>query len=214
MPHATRLSLAAGVVAVLFSVSGVSTHAAGTTRHSDPSLSYARTAATCRTAILNVWDSLLRGGPSWRHDFVALRPLVAGGAPTAARAAATVARTRGLVPVCSLVTVSYAARSLALVSLFGGPSALAHLRAQWSSMSSAQRSAFEQHLFYGEPSSVSLSAGSVTILAHGPTNEKVRVAIVEHLTGATTTSSATVSVVRLAGRWYVSSLSSLSMNVG
>jgi hypothetical protein len=99
-----------------------------------------------------------------------------------------------------VLTVSYAARSLALVTLFGGPSALAHLRAQWSSMSSAQRSTLEQHLFYGPASSGSFSLGSITVLSREPASEKLRIAVIKHLAAATTTSSATVSAVRLARR--------------
>ena len=203
-------------VAALLSVVGtVSAGATGETRPSDTLVAQAHTVTACRSAILGVWDDLLRGGTPWRRDLFALKPLVVGGgAPTAERAASTIARTRGLLPACDVLTVSYAARSLSLVTLFGGPSALAHLRAQWASMSSAQRSVFEQHLFYGQTSSVSLSLGSITILSRGPAAEKLRIKIIEHVAAATTTASATVSVVRLAGRWYVSSFSSLGLNVG
>ena len=217
MSHTTRRYLSAMIIAVLVTVGivGGSANAGGATRYRGVLRPYARTSSACRTAILDVWGDLLRGGIAWRRDLFAFRPLVAGtGAPTAAHAASTIARSRGLMPACDVETVSYAARSLALVGLFGGPSALAHLRTQWSTMSSAQRATFEQHLLYGEPSSISLSVGSITILAHRPASETVRVALIEHLTGATTTSDATVSVVRLTGRWYVSSISNLGMNVG
>ena len=173
------------------------------------------TSTSCRVAIVRVWEDLLHGGAPWRHDLFAVQPLESGGgATTALRAAGTVAERRGLVPACNVLTVAYVARSLALVTLFGGPGTLAHLRTQWATMSTAQRGTFEQHLFYGEPSSLAQSLGKITVIASGPTSATVRVTIIEHLAGSTTTSSATVSVVRVAQRWYVSSFSSLGMQVG
>ncbi|MGC8499345.1 MAG: hypothetical protein ACP5OV_07630 [Acidimicrobiales bacterium] len=216
MSHSINRRFWPVVIAVLVSVSvSVSASASGTTRLRDPQPMHASAPTACRAAILNVWSDLLRGGSPWHHELFAQRPLTAGGGALSAESAAgTVARSRGLLPACRVLTVAYVARSLALITLFGGPSALTHLRAQWSSMSNAQRSTFEQHLFYGPASSISLTLGSITILAHQPTSEKLRIAIIEHLATATATSSATVSVVRLAGRWYVSSFSSLGMNVG
>ena len=173
------------------------------------------TAALLSVAIVRVWDDLLRGGAPWRHDLFAVQPLApGGGATTAPRAVGTVAGRRDLVPARNVLTVSYVARSLALITLYGEPGALAHLRTQWATMSTAQRANFEQHPFYGEPSSLAQSLGEITVIARGPSSETVRVAIIEHLAGSTTTSSATVSVVRVARRWYVSSFSSLGMRVG
>ena len=173
------------------------------------------TSPACRVGILKVWNDLLGGGTPWHHDLFSVQPLVSGeGVTTAVGAARTIARTRGLVPACSVLTVSYTARSLALFTLFGGPSALAHLRAQWAAMSSAQRATFEGHLFFGEPSSAALSAGKITVLARRPGSEKIRVGINERVAGTTSTVTATVTVVRLARRWYVSSYSSLGMSIG
>lgn len=82
------------------------------------------TAALLSVAIVRVWDDLLRGGAPWRHDLNAVQPLApGGGATTAPRAVGTVAERRDLVPACNVLTVAYVARSLALVSLFGGPGA-------------------------------------------------------------------------------------------
>ena len=80
------------------------------------------TSTSCRVAIVRVWEDLLHGGAPWRHDLFAVQPLESGsGATTALRAAGTVAERRGLVPACNVLTVAYVARSLALVTLFGGP---------------------------------------------------------------------------------------------
>ena len=81
-------------------------------------------------------------------------------------------------------------------------------------MSNAQRSTLEQRLFYGQASSVLLALGSSTGLSRGPASEKLRIAVIKHLAAATTTSSATVSAVRLARRWCVPSFWSLGMSVG
>ena len=142
---------------------------------------------------MRVWDDLLRGGAPWRHDLFAVQPLApGGGATTAPRAVGTVAGRRDLVPARNVLTVSYVARSLALITLYGEPGALAHLRTQWATMSTAQRANFEQHPFYGEPSSLAQSLGKIAVIARGPSSETVRV----------------------ARRWYVSSFSSLGMRVG
>ena len=215
MSPVTSVRMSSTVTAALLSVAvGIGPHVTGVAGNGGALRPQATTAA-CRVGILKVWDDLLGGGTPWRHDLFAVRPLVVGeGATTAVGAARTIARTRGLVPECSVLTVSYTARSLSMVTLFGGPSALAHLRAEWAAMTSAQRATFEGHLFFGEPSSVAQSPGKITVLARRPGSETVRVGIIEHLAGTTSTANATVTVVRLGGRWYVSSFSSLGMSVG
>ncbi len=182
-----------------------------------PSAAGASTPSTarCAAAVQSVFLALLRGGSSWRTALRDSHPLEAGGgAPTALVALAQIARVSGLVPACPIITVSYAAQALDLLLVFGGPGTQAHLRAMWDKMTPTQRRALEKRMDEGQGPPPNATIRAHRLLATHGAFQEWHIVIFERQGSSSGTTSETLTLERVAGRWYAAFFASLGANFG
>lgn len=218
--RARGVGLATGVLAVAgcsFGVSGWPVAAASgqvpgvtaTSRHAAFSLQ------RCGTTVLRIWNDFLAGGAAWRRDLVLpgspLDP--AGGAPQPLGAGRVAVGAQGLAR-CEMETTSFVARELVLIARLGGPNGLAALRKKWEASTPEQRKRFEELLLDGGTSSSGLKVSSARVVSRSKDAATVRVvttaASSSPLHGSTTD---TVVVSRIGGRWFSSFLTSVNFSV-
>ncbi len=216
--HASRRArlLAAGAIAVVglaaIPAGATSRASARSSREQSPRLT---STAACATAVQKVFAAMLRGGASWHAELLDEHPLVpAGGASTTLAALARVVQSQGLVPACPVITVSYAAQSLDVLTLFGGPGALTHIRTLWDAMSPTKRREVDQQMDFGIGAPLHATIVSHHLVAVHGASQEWHVVISEHQGSTSGTTSETLTVTRIAGRWYATSLASLGASFG